>query len=68
MIMRIEIVSAVMISGEPFAEGSILEVSQADGFLLISSNKAVPAVEPEVQPEAPKARSRKPVSTPEAES
>ena len=65
--MRIEIVSAVMISGEPFSEGSILEVSQADGFLLISSNKAVPAVELEVQPEAPK-RSRKSVSTPEAES
>ena len=63
--MRIEIVSAVMISGEPFSEGSILEVSQADGFLLISSNKAVPAVEPEVQPEAPKPRSRKSTPTPE---
>ena len=66
--MRIEIVSAVMISGEPFSEGSILEVSQADGYLLINSNKAVPAVELEVQPaEAPK-RSRKSVPSPEVES
>jgi hypothetical protein len=66
--MRIEIVSAVMISGEPFSEGSILEVSQADGYLLIGSNKARPAVEPEVQPEAPKPRSRKSTPTPEVES
>lgn len=65
--MKIEIVSAVMISGEPFSEGSILEVSQSDGHLLISSNKAVLAVEPVIQLEAPK-RSRKSVSTPEAES
>ena len=66
--MKVEILSAVMISGEPFSEGSILEVSQSDANLLIGSNKARPAVEPEVQPEAPKQRSRKSVSTPEAES
>lgn len=63
--MRIEIISAVMISGEPFSEGSILEVSQSDANMLIGSNKAVPAVEPEVQPEAPKPRSRKSTPTPE---
>ncbi|NDG47473.1 MAG: hypothetical protein EBY30_00025 [Rhodospirillales bacterium] len=66
--MKIEIISDVMISGEPFLEGSILEVSQSDANLLIGSNKARPAVEPQVQPEAPKPRSRKSVSTPEAES
>jgi hypothetical protein len=66
--MKIEIISDVMISGEPFLEGSILEVSQSDANLLIGSNKARPAVEPQVQPEAPKLRSRKSVSTPEAES
>lgn len=66
--MRIEIVSAVMISGEPFSEGSILEVSQSDANLLIGSNKAVPAVELEVQlAEAPK-RSRKSVPSPEVQS
>jgi len=66
--MKIEILSAVMISGEPFSEGSILEVSQTDANLLIGSNKARPAVEPVVQPEAPKPRSRKSTPTPEVES
>lgn len=65
--MRIEIISAVMISGEPFAEGSILEVDRSTASLLISSNKAQPAPEPEAPVEAPK-RSRKPAPTPEVES
>ncbi|MEI8251548.1 MAG: hypothetical protein WCF98_10295 [Synechococcus sp. ELA057] len=64
--MKVEIISAVMISGEPFSEGSILDLSKSDAILLINSNKAVPAVEPEAQPEAPK-RSRKSVPTPEAD-
>lgn len=64
--MKVEIVSAVMISGEPFPEGSIIEVSQNDAYLLIGSNKAVPVAEPEKQPIAPK-RSRKSVPNPEAD-
>jgi hypothetical protein len=65
--MKVEIISAVMISGEPFSEGSILDLSKSDAVLLINSNKAMPAVEPEVQPE-PLKRNRKSTSIPEVES
>lgn len=65
--MRIEIVSDVMISGEPHREGSLLDVTPDIARLLINSNKAIavkdePAAAPEVAPK----RSRNPHhSTPE---
>ena len=71
--MRIEILSSVMISGEPVEAGSFVEVSQADAYLLIGMNKAQlapePAPEPEAEPEpeAPK-RSRKSAPTSEVAS
>ena len=45
--MRIEILRQVMISGESVEAGSFIEVSEADGNLLVGSGKAVvaPAVE-----------------------
>ena len=45
--MRIEILRQVMISGESVSAGSFIEVSEADGNLLVGSGKAVvaPAVE-----------------------
>jgi len=45
--MRIEILRQVMISGESVSAGSFLEVSEADGNLLVGSGKAsiAPAVE-----------------------
>lgn len=39
--MKVEILRAVMISGEPVSAGSFVEVSQADGNLLIGSHKAI---------------------------
>jgi hypothetical protein len=41
--MRIEILRQVMISGESVAAGSFVEVSEADGNLLVGSGKAVVA-------------------------
>ena len=38
--MRIEILRRVMISGEPVEAGSFVEVSEADGNLLVGSGKA----------------------------
>lgn len=49
--MRIEILRQVMISGEPVTAGSFIEVSDADGNLLIGSGKAVAA--PAVDKPAP---------------
>ena len=40
--MKIEILSDVMISGEPAIAGSLIEVSTADANLLIGMNKAKP--------------------------
>ena len=65
--VKIEILSSVMISGESVEAGSLVEVSKADANLLIGMNKARIAIEPEPTPEAPK-RSRKQSPTPEAES
>ena len=70
--MRLEILRSVMISGEPALAGSFVEVSPADANLLIGSNKArlapepEPVAEPDPTCEAPK-RSRKPAppTTPE---
>lgn len=68
--MRIEILSSVMISGESVDAGSFVEVSVADANLLIGSNKARLAPEPEpqpaIEPEAPK-RGRKPVPSTSAQ-
>ena len=49
--MRIEILRAVMISGEPVGAGSFVEVGEADGNLLVGSGKAVLA--PSVEKPAP---------------
>lgn len=38
--MKVEILSDVMISGEPALAGSFVEVSRVDAQLLINSNKA----------------------------
>jgi len=38
--MRVEILRRVMISGEPVEAGSFVEVSEADGNLLVGSGKA----------------------------
>ena len=70
--MKIEILSSVMISGEPVEAGSFVEVSVADANLLIGMNKArlTPEPEPEAEAEpveAPK-RSRKSAPTSEVES
>jgi len=64
--MRIEILRQVMISGESVEAGSFIEVSEADGNLLVGSGKAVvaPAVEepaPVEVTEEPKPAPAKPV-------
>lgn len=75
--MKIEILSDVMISGEPALAGSLVEVSPADATLLIGMNKAklpsddTPVSEAEVEApqlseaEAPK-RARKSAPSTEA--
>jgi len=67
--MRVEIKRNVMISGEPAAAGSFVELEDAAGMLLIGMGKAVfaPAAEPEPvkqsEPvEAPACPPTKPVS------
>ena len=71
--MRVEIKRNVMISGEPAAAGSFVELEDAAAMLLIGMGKAVfaPAAEPEPvkQPEpepepveAPAVQPTKPVS------
>jgi len=66
--MELEILRPVMISGEPAAAGSIVEIADAEGYLLMGMGKAKPAPvkpDPEPEPELPKV-ARKPVkSTPE---
>jgi hypothetical protein len=53
--MKIEILRAVMISGEPAAAGSILEVEDSDAVTLLGLGKAVEYQEEEKAPEpAPK--------------
>jgi hypothetical protein len=42
--MRVEILRQVMISGESASAGSFVEVSEADGNLLVGSGKAVIAL------------------------
>jgi hypothetical protein len=49
--MRIEILRQVMISGESVSAGSFIEVSEADGNLLVGNGKA--AVAPAVEKPAP---------------
>jgi hypothetical protein len=50
--MKVEILRAVMISGEPVSAGSFVEVDGATANLLIGMGKAVVAVEaPVVAPE-----------------
>ena len=49
--MRIEILRQVMISGESVSAGSFIEVSEADGNLLVGNGKA--AVAPAVKKPAP---------------
>ena len=65
--MRVEIKRNVMISGEPAAAGSFVELEDAAAMLLIGMGKAVfaPAAEPEPEPEPvkePAVQPTKPVS------
>jgi hypothetical protein len=60
--MRIEILRQVMISGEPVTAGSFVEVSEADGNLLIGSGKAV--IAPVVEKPAPVEVTEEPVPAP----
>jgi hypothetical protein len=50
--MKIEILSDVMISGEPAVAGSLVEVSIADANLLIGMNKAKPPSDDASEPES----------------
>jgi hypothetical protein len=45
--MKVEILRAVMISGEPVSAGSFIEVDLATANLLMGMGKAVKAVDPE---------------------
>jgi hypothetical protein len=49
--MRVEILRAVMISGELVSAGSFIEVDLATANLLTGLGKAAKAVEPEPAPE-----------------
>jgi hypothetical protein len=65
--MRVEILRNVMISGEPAAAGSFVELEDAAAMLLIGMGKAAPAPAPEPikEPEpveAPAIQPTKPVS------
>lgn len=64
--MWVEILRSVMISGEPVAAGSRLEIEPTIGKMLISMNKAKASTAPEPEPvvEAAK-RSRKAPDTTE---
>ena len=53
--MKIRITSGVILSGEPCDKGFIVEVSDNVARQIIASNRAVAYVEPEPEPEAPKA-------------
>jgi hypothetical protein len=67
--MRVEILRNVMISGEPAAAGSFVELEDAAAMLLIGMGKAAPAPAPAPEPikepepvEAPVCPPTKPVS------
>jgi hypothetical protein len=67
--MRVEILRNVMISGEPAAAGSFVELEDAAAMLLIGMGKAAPAPAPAPEPikepepvEAPACPPTKPVS------
>ena len=53
--MKIRILSGVILNGEPQNEGSIVEVSDSVARQIIASNRAELYVEPQPEPEAPKA-------------
>jgi hypothetical protein len=60
--MRVEILRAVMISGESVSAGSFIEVDLATANLLMGMGKAAKAVEPEPVAElAAEAEAAKPV-------
>ena len=72
--MHVEILRNVMINGEPYTPGSLVELSVADTNLLVGAGKAkvvptpVAAPEPEPQPEpepepAPSPRGRRSKTT-----
>jgi hypothetical protein len=64
--MKIEILRPVMISGEPAAAGSILEVQDSDAVTLMGLGKAVmhqaEAEEPAAEEEAPACPPKKPTT------
>jgi hypothetical protein len=55
--MELEIVRPVMISGEPVAAGSIVDVAVADGCLLMGLGKA--RLAPEKEPVKPAKKTAK---------
>tara|TARA_R100001163_G_scaffold52351_1_gene39716 strand:+ start:751 stop:966 length:216 start_codon:yes stop_codon:yes gene_type:complete len=64
--MKIEILRPVMISGEPAAAGSILEVEDSDAVTLLGLGKAIEhqaeAPAPAVEEEAPEPAPKKPTT------
>jgi hypothetical protein len=58
--MELEIIRPVMISGESASAGSIVEIADSDGYLLMGMGKAKPAQvkepEPVVEPIKPAAK------------
>ena len=57
----IEILSPVMINGEPVPAGSLVDIADGDALYLIGNGIAAPAAtpEPEPEPEPKSARPRK---------
>ena len=63
--MRVEIIRNVMINGEPVKAGSFVEVDHVLGTLLLNSDKAKVAKEPEPAPACPPKAA--PVAPPKAQ-
>ena len=63
--MRVEITRNVMINGEPVKAGSFVEVDHVLGTLLLNSDKARVAKEPEPAPACPPKAA--PVAPPKAQ-
>jgi len=63
--MRVEITRNVMINGEPVKAGSFVEVDHVLGTLLLNSDKAKVAKEPEPAPACPPKAA--PVAPPKAQ-
>jgi hypothetical protein len=66
---KVEILSPVMINGDPAPVGAVVDVSDSEALYLIGQGMAavaaVPAPEPEPEPEVKPARTRKHSPDPE---